>query len=259
MTTIFLAILAHVIADFPLQTSGMATKKSNLKISGYLVHGLVVLGTQLILLQGYQLQAMLPFSLVIFVTHIIIDFLKNILCRLGKGVADLAGFLIDQGLHLAVIISAWPMFQWEPNTAVRTFYQSLLPAKAIMVFQQSHLTKGGPALDHILAGAIIYILVCFGGAVLVRKILNVLDDKEDSLKSQQKVGAAIGLMERLIIITLALCGSLGSIAFILTAKSIARFNELNDRRFAEYYLVGTLTSTAIAICGGIFLKYFITL
>ncbi|MBE3576508.1 MAG: hypothetical protein IMX00_02280 [Limnochordales bacterium] len=33
------------------------------------------------------------------------------------------------------------------------------------------------------------------------------------------------------------------------AKSIARFRELEDRQFAEYYLVGTLLSLTLATTG----------
>lgn len=38
---------------------------------------------------------------------------------------------------------------------------------------------------------------------------------------------------------------------IFAAKSIARFNELKDRKMAEYYLIGTLLSIAFAMIAGI--------
>lgn len=259
MTTILLALLAHVIADFLLQPSTMAAKKSNLKISGYLVHGLIVFGTMVVLLQSYELKTVLIYSAIICLLHMLIDFLKGLCCKLGKPTVDLAGFLIDQGLHLAVLFIVWPFFYWRPNPVTRSFYQWFFSPKAVMAFQQEHLFKNGPNLDHFLAGAIIYITVCFGGAILVRKVLNVVDNTARAVDPQQKVGAAIGIMERLIILTMVLNDTIGSIAFILTAKSIARFSELNDKKFAEYYLIGTLTSTMIAICGGIFLRYFINL
>ena len=41
---------------------------------------------------------------------------------------------------------------------------------------------------------------------------------------------------------------------MLTAKSIARYKELENRDFAEYYLVGTLLSALLAILGGLLLK-----
>ncbi|HOD90893.1 MAG TPA: DUF3307 domain-containing protein, partial [Thermotogota bacterium] len=43
--------------------------------------------------------------------------------------------------------------------------------------------------------------------------------------------------------------------FILTAKSLARFKQLNDRDFAEYYLIGTLFSVLIALCGGFIFRF----
>ena len=42
-------------------------------------------------------------------------------------------------------------------------------------------------------------------------------------------------------------GQYGAIGFVLTAKSLARFNQLNDQSFAEKYLVGTLLSSFLAI------------
>ena len=39
----------------------------------------------------------------------------------------------------------------------------------------------------------------------------------------------------------------GSIALVLTAKSLARFKQLENKEFAEKYLVGTLISLVIAL------------
>ena len=49
------------------------------------------------------------------------------------------------------------------------------------------------------------------------------------------------------------------IGFILTAKSIARFNKLSDQRFAEYFIIGNLISFTLAIIGGVFVKFIINL
>lgn len=69
-----------------------------------------------------------------------------------------------------------------------------------------------------------------------------------------KAGKYIGILERAIILTLVIHDSIGAVALVFTAKSIARFNELKDKDFAEYYIVGTLISLLIAIAGGLFLK-----
>lgn len=42
----------------------------------------------------------------------------------------------------------------------------------------------------------------------------------------------------------------------MAAKSIARYRQLeDDPEFAEYYLIGTLTSSAIAVVAGIVVKF----
>ena len=42
-----------------------------------------------------------------------------------------------------------------------------------------------------------------------------------------------------------------AIGFVLTAKSVARYDKIaKDEKFAEYYLLGTLTSTlCVIVCG----------
>lgn len=46
---------------------------------------------------------------------------------------------------------------------------------------------------------------------------------------------------------------MAALGLLIAAKSIARFEELKERRFAEYYLVGTLTSLLVAIVVGLLL------
>jgi hypothetical protein len=68
--------------------------------------------------------------------------------------------------------------------------------------------------------------------------------------SPAKVGATIGVLERLIVCALVLSGEFGAIGLVITAKTIARFKQLEDRQFAEYYLLGTLASVSVAILTG---------
>jgi hypothetical protein len=58
-----------------------------------------------------------------------------------------------------------------------------------------------------------------------------------------------------MVLTLWITGNPGAIGFVLTAKSIARFKEFDDREFAEYYLIGTLASMLLAVIGGIVLNW----
>ncbi|MFZ0390792.1 MAG: hypothetical protein WAN36_10080 [Calditrichia bacterium] len=62
-------------------------------------------------------------------------------------------------------------------------------------------------------------------------------------------GRIIGFLERTLIYVFVLYGNFSAIGLILTAKGITRFRELEERGFAEYFLIGTLLSTVVA--GGI--------
>jgi hypothetical protein len=69
-----------------------------------------------------------------------------------------------------------------------------------------------------------------------------------------QVGATIGVLERLLIVTFVLAGAEVAIGLVVAAKTIARFRLLDDRDFAEYYLLGTLGSVTVAILTGLVAK-----
>jgi hypothetical protein len=73
------------------------------------------------------------------------------------------------------------------------------------------------------------------------------EDQRAPLPPQAQVGATIGVLERLLIVTLLLVGAEAAIGFVIAAKTIARFRLLDDRDFAEYYLLGTLASVSVAV------------
>lgn len=64
-------------------------------------------------------------------------------------------------------------------------------------------------------------------------------------------GRVIGLLERALIFFFVLQGQYGVIGFTLAAKAFTRFKELDDRRFAEYVLIGTLLSSTLAVATGV--------
>jgi len=68
-------------------------------------------------------------------------------------------------------------------------------------------------------------------------------------------GRVIGLLERALIYFFVLNGQFGVIGFTLAAKAFTRFKELDDRRFAEYVLIGTLLSSCLAVAAGVAVKW----
>jgi hypothetical protein len=99
-----------------------------------------------------------------------------------------------------------------------------------------------------------YLLAAGGVHFVVTLILKQYRLPDGGLK---RAGAIIGILERIFVLTLVLIGEFASIALIFTAKSIARFEDLKRREFAEYYLIGTLASILLAMLVGILSKQLI--
>ncbi len=104
---------------------------------------------------------------------------------------------------------------------------------------------------------IAYLLVIFGGAIFVGKFLTPY--KHPDPTGLTGAGRKIGMVERAIILTLALLGEFGTISFVFVAKSMARFEQLKQRQFAEYYLLGTLLSIFFALLVAIAVQGIITI
>jgi hypothetical protein len=63
-------------------------------------------------------------------------------------------------------------------------------------------------------------------------------------------GLYLGWLERGLLVIAFAMGSFTAVGLIIGAKSVARFPEFKSRSFAEYFLIGTLISVAIAAIGG---------
>ena len=93
-------------------------------------------------------------------------------------------------------------------------------------------------------------------SVFIRKLFTSISSKTypKTNLEELKAGNIIGKLERIIIAILLLNNQFGVIGFVLTAKSIARFKQMENRDFAEKYLIGTLTSFLIVLISVLILK-----
>lgn len=103
-----------------------------------------------------------------------------------------------------------------------------------------------------------YALVTVPAAELIGhgiKTLGLGPGKEEPQDANEEAGIGrgrvIGIMERAILLTLGLLGQWQAIGLVVAAKSIARYKNLDEQRFAEYYLIGTLASLLTALLIGI--------
>ncbi len=105
-----------------------------------------------------------------------------------------------------------------------------------------------------------YLYCCGRGVVLVRSVLELstLQMRRDEDRAAGAIdvarGRAIGVLERALTLTFVLLGQYGAVGLIIAAKSLARFKALEDREFAEYFLIGTLASLLLAVLGGLGMK-----
>jgi hypothetical protein len=67
-------------------------------------------------------------------------------------------------------------------------------------------------------------------------------------------GRTIGAVERLIMAAMVAAGAFGALTFLIGAKGLIRSKRLEDPAFGEYFLIGTLSSAALAIAFGLLLR-----
>jgi hypothetical protein len=161
----------------------------------------------------------------IAVLHVLIDRVKiAVEVRTGP---SLVAFLADQGIHVLVVVIGGVFLANEPMR-LHFFPPTVLAA----VF-------------FVSAG---FVFLAVGGSAVTRLVLRRFAISEP--EGQPDAGHAIGVLERLIVFVFVLGGQWAAAALVGAVKSLARWESLKERRFAEYYLVGTLTSVFVAILVG---------
>lgn len=210
MTETFAALLlAHVLADFVLQSARMAQNKG--KPLMFLAHGAVVFLTALALTGAPN-----PALVALTGAHLLIDGIKT-----ASGKDGLWVFLADQAAHLASLLA---VAVWVPQLWA-TGQWSALPQL--------------PALMALLAGAIIATRA--GGFAIGRLMAPWADHiRLDGLPAG---GRSIGHLERGLIFLMILGQMPEGIGFLIAAKSVLRFGTVKEEaKLSEYVIIGTLAS-----------------
>lgn len=68
-------------------------------------------------------------------------------------------------------------------------------------------------------------------------------------------GRIIGYLERLMFFFFVVHAQYTVLGFVISAKTIARFKDLDDRNFAEYFIVGTMLSVTVAGAIGMLINF----
>jgi hypothetical protein len=145
----------------------------------------------------------------------------------------------------------------RPWTHLIPFGAGLLRAAVVRISLDLARTPATPLLappvdQDLLVAFGVSLLWTWGtlATVSVIEVARPLRDDEDSA-ARPGGGEIIGLLERILVFVLVLAGSLTSVGFIVAFKSAARFPQFKDPDFAEYFLIGTLTSIGLATLLGL--------
>ena len=233
MSILLRLLLAHIIADFFLQTKWMVEGKEN---GGKRSMRMLTLHSSIHSLMAYLIVgdwSVWYIAIVIFVTHFIIDW-----CKIQFRGNSVSAFLIDQLSHVAVIFVLW---------------MTILPDSI------SDIIKEGTDIlpDNILMIVVAYAMMLRPSAILMSLLLKRWQMSSMSNSSLPEAGKWIGYLERILILTFVITGNMEGVGFLLAAKSVFRFGDLNkakDIKTTEYVMLGTMTSFAIAIIVGLLVK-----
>ncbi len=235
-------LAAHLAADFMSQPRNWIEKKrANGLRAPQLYYHIAIVGVLTYLLLADWDHVLLP--LFIMVTHLLIDSWK-----LSRPAA-IRYFLGDQLAHLLMLIAGWLVYSGNIPEAGQLFQQLFYSPIFWTVF-------------------VSYIIVTWPFGYVVSMITSrwqkeLTAEESDQLTGLANAGMWIGRTERFIILTFILLNQYSAIGFLIAAKSVFRFSGKlegsRERKEAEYILIGTLLSFALAISVGIGAQYLIQL
>ncbi len=237
---LILLVVGHVLGDFLLQTRWMARQKE--RHWGVLfLHAALVLVAHAAVLWPFLSGRLVVGLLGLSVLHLVFDAARA--RAFGPWGASLGAFFVDQILHLGAVFVLWRLVvnwtggvaaEWSPSVAWLTWYARWSVVAAAYVFN-------GRGATRIVRG-------------VLERFPRAVPADADGSGNEYEMGRTIGNLERYLALTLVLFNQWAALGLIMAAKSIARFPEFTGQRhkdFAEYYLIGTLTSVLVALASGI--------
>lgn len=228
-------ILASLLADFVFQPSWLVHRKTQ-GLGGLLVHGLIYFVVSMGVGFGSWSSAYWTIAVALAIVHMAIDWGKvQVDSSQRGGYWPVATFLVDQSLHLMSIVALAAVLGFMPRP----------------VLAGGFVAAWSNALYFYLTS--IYVAALFGGSIFVKLITAVFEvPATPGETGVEGAGAYIGVVERLAITTLVALQQYSAVGFVLAAKSIARYKKIEEQKgFGEYYLIGTLTSSVIAVLAGL--------
>ena len=234
--TLLALLAAHLAGDFVFQTDAMVRRKDAPRV--LLLHVVLVTVISALLL-GNPDPRLLG---ILFLSHLATDAVKTYLLP-----RNLPALVLDQAVHLAVIAGLALAF---PATVAAGVWGGWLSGPGLEVYRQVLVVAVGGLLSVPVAGVVI--------GLLMEPLARELEQERSPAGGLPNGGRYIGWLERILVLVLYLSGQGSGIGFVLATKSILRFGEIKDsehRKLAEFILIGTFLSFALALGGGILIGW----
>ncbi|HKF05061.1 MAG TPA: hypothetical protein VKB49_22265, partial [Candidatus Sulfotelmatobacter sp.] len=160
---------------------------------------------------------------------------------------------------IVTCVAHWHLVRWHfvshlPGTALpfpESTTSALCLISAIVIF---NIRGGTYIVRGILnkCGALPSLQLPKDTSVVPRSDLVVAEKRVDTVEFNR--GRWIGNLERLLLLAIVTQGSYAALAFLMAAKSLIRSRDLENRDWAEYFLLGTLASIAVSLAGGLLIR-----
>jgi hypothetical protein len=237
-------LTAHLLGDYYFQSKNISEKK-NKYLLYLLIHLLIYTTVVFAITLPFWSISLIVFNLIFSFIHFAIDLLKHILHKMNRsGFTDKYSahiYVIDQALHILSILFISALFPLNENSAL---------------FQILNFNITGVYSPTVLKWLCLLLFIGKPANITFAKLFARHKPVYGEVESNNKAGATIGILERLIIVTFMSIRQYSAIGLVLTAKSIARYKMISeDREFGEYYLIGTLVSVLSAVTAYLILFY----
>ncbi len=238
---IVLQFLAHVLADYFFQTCALAEQKNTLGFKSRFL----IWHTGNVFLTSWLLSFQIEFFIgagIIAISHYFIDGIKAIYNK--KTVLKKSIFFIDQGLHILVLI----LVSWfyAEHHGLKFIIELPIDANTLAIIT---------AYLFCLKPTNILIKEVFKSSEIDVAITNMDIDTSLDTNELPNAGKIIGILERLLTLTLILVGQYAAVGFLIAAKSILRYKD-TDTLKTEYVLIGTMLSFGVAVLLGILTSFY---
>jgi len=241
-------LVGHALGEFYFRVAIKQKKNKNQLVSFFLHIFIYSLSYALTLLSGFILSKSLillwvGITLIHCIIEMIILFFGN--TKREKGIFysfKKMSFFVSLLFHFALIGTLTILCGGQIDLREYLSSNSILSVLVMLV-----------GLTYILKPVSSFISEFFVVSGLFKAVMYT----ETQVERFIRAGRIIGMLERILTFFLILANQYAAIGFLLTAKTVTRFKDLESRDIAEYYLIGTLLSMVSVVLIAMVCKHLI--